>query len=377
MKKWMFGIKDLEDAKFLEENGFKDFVIGYKPKLIKVLNNAGYNVHVVLGTFKIIEKFKSVEYLAEDPYGRKHIWFGSGCPNNPEIRKYILDRIREIIANYDVKSIILDGIRFASPGSGLEAFATCFCEHCRRKAEDMGFSYDRMKKAVKYLLHNLYDFRKIKNDLDSYAYTPLSLIDFTEKNLGLVDWIKFREMSIMEFIKEVKNLILSIRPNVRLGAYIFTPSLAVLVGQNYSEIWKYLDFIKPMVYRIGKGVACLNYELAIIAKDLLRWNSWLSEEEILRILYKFFGFSEYQNYPLSVKAMLEEGLPISCIEKEFIMAKKLVFGKTEIHPIVMLHDSSLGDVVQIAYKTGMDGIDFFTFRKELKDNVIKINEVVQ
>ncbi len=373
----MFGVSSIDDAKFLEEQGFKDFVIGYNPMLMRQLSEVGYNVHIVLGTFKIGNRFKNIKYLAEDPFGRKHIWFGSGCPNNPEIQRYTLNKIEDIVSNYDVKSIILDGIRFASLGSGLEAFSTCFCEHCKRKAEELGFSYEEMKNSVKDLLFNFYDIRKMKNDLDAYNYTPLGFLDFAEKTPSLVEWIRFRERSIMDYIKEIRNLILSKGTNVKLGAYIFTPSLAILVGQNYSEIWKYLDFIKPMIYRIGMGVACLNYEFSVIAEDIKRWNIWLSEEEILRNIYRFFGFEKNEEYPLSIEDLRKNGLPLSAIEKEFIMAKKILSGKKELHPIVMLHDKNIDEVVKIAMDTGIDGIDFFTYRKELKSNVLKISEVIK
>ncbi|MEM4169626.1 MAG: hypothetical protein QXY99_06020, partial [Thermoproteota archaeon] len=98
-------------------------------------------------------------FLAEDPYGRKHVWFGSGGPNNPDIRRRTLRQVSEILEKHDVSSILLDGIRFASMGNGLEAFATCFCENCRNKAEKYGYPFEEMKQSVKKMLNAFYDFK--------------------------------------------------------------------------------------------------------------------------------------------------------------------------------------------------------------------------
>ena len=100
MRLWMFGIPSLDYADFLLEHGFRDVVVGYNPELIRGLLDRGLNVHIVLGVFKLGREFRDPRYLAEDPYGRKHIWFGSGCPNNPEIRRRTLSQIVEIVRGY-------------------------------------------------------------------------------------------------------------------------------------------------------------------------------------------------------------------------------------------------------------------------------------
>jgi len=48
---------------------------------------------------------KIVNIWLKNVHGRKHIWFSSGCPNNPELRINLLNKVK------DVDEIILDGIR--------------------------------------------------------------------------------------------------------------------------------------------------------------------------------------------------------------------------------------------------------------------------
>ncbi|MEM2050412.1 MAG: hypothetical protein QXZ11_04750, partial [Thermoproteota archaeon] len=375
LRLWMFGIPRLEYADFLLEKGFKDIVIGYDPELVEGLRDKGFNVHIVIGAFRIDNEFREPRFLAEDPYGRKHVWFGSGCPNNPDIRRRTLRQVSEILEKHDVSSILLDGIRFASMGSGLEAFATCFCENCRNKADKYGYRFEEMKQSVKKMLNAFYDFKQAWEVLQAYRYSQVGFLDLVKEGSGLLDWLGFREHSVEEFIVEVRNTIKSYSGKTRLGAYVFTPSLAFLVGQNYRKFWRHLDFVKPMVYRRGRGVACLNFELAKIAEDLLHWNSWLPESELIDVLYRVFGFRG-EEYPLSTKRLFEDCLPISLIKIEFQAAKRLLAGRSELHPIIMLDDPQIEQAVKIAMETGLDGIDFFSFREEEKNRISKISEVI-
>ncbi|MBO3808033.1 MAG: hypothetical protein FGF50_00290 [Candidatus Brockarchaeota archaeon] len=371
----MFGIPRLEYADFLLEKGFKDIVVSYDPGLVKGLRDKGFNVHIVIGAFRIDNEFRDPKFLAEDPYGRKHIWFGSGCPNNPDIRRKTLQQVSEILEKHDVSSILLDGIRFASVGSGIEAFATCFCENCRNKAEEYGYRFEEMKQSVKKMLNAFYDFKQAWEVLQAYRSSPVGFMDLVTERRGLFDWLEFRERSVVEFIVEVRNMIKSYSRKTGLGAYVFTPSLAFLVGQNYRKFWRYLDFVKPMVYRKGRGVACLNFELAKLAEDLLRWNPWLAEAELIDMLYRIFGF-EGEEYPLSVNRLFEDCLPVSVLKVEFQAAKKLIAGRSELHPIIMLDDPQIEQAVKLATETGLDGIDFFSFREEEKNRISRISEAI-
>lgn len=372
----MFGVANLNYADFLLENGFQDVVVSYDPGLIKGLLDRGFNVHVVIGAFRLDEELRDPRFLAEDPYGRKHVWFGSGCPNNPEIRRRTLNRVSEIVEKHDVNSILLDGIRFASMGSGLEAFATCFCDNCSSKAEEYGYRFGEIRRSVKRMLDAFYDFKRIWEVFQAYRSSPVGFIDIVARESALSDWLMFRERSITEFIVEVRNMVKSYNRKASLGAYLFTPSLAFLVGQNYRELWRHLDLVKPMVYRKGRGVACLNFELAKIAEDLLKWNPWLVEGELLETVYRIFGF-QGEEYPLSLSRLFEDCLPLSSLRAEFLAAKRLLAGRSQLHPIIMLDDPQIEEAVKLAVETGLDGLDFFAFREEEKNRILRVSEALK
>ncbi len=372
----MFGIPRLEYADFLLEKGFKDVVVGYDPELIKGLLDKGLNVHVVIGAFRLDNEPREPRLLAEDPYGKKHVWFGSGCPNNPDIRRRTLSQVSEIVEKHEVSSILLDGIRFASMGSGIEAFATCFCDNCRSKAGEYGYPFIEMRESVKKMLDAFYDFKRVWEVLQAYRSSPVGVLDLVTRRRALLDWLEFREHCVTEFIVETRNVVKTYSRKACLGAYVFTPSLAFLVGQNYQELWRYLDFVKPMVYRRGRGVACLNFELAKIAEELLRWNPWLSESMFLETLYEIFGFRG-EEYPTSIRRLFEDCLPLSSIKTELQSAKRLIAGRSELHPILMLDDPHIEQAVKLAAETGLDGLDFFSFREEEKNRIVKISEAVK
>ena len=368
MKLWMFGVPDKNKLSYLKNKGFDNLVIDYKPELIKEAKEQGLSVYIVLGTFKVPDKNK-YDLLAEDAFGRRQMWFKSGCPNNPEIRKKTIELIREII-KYDIDGIILDGIRFSSPGSGLGAFFTCFCKNCIEKAKEFGIDLIKVRENIRKVLEYLYNIDEV---IKIWEVSPSSILyEIYANNLNLLNsWLKFREMSIVEFVREIRNLVKSY--NIKLGAYVFTPSLAFLVGQNYNELWKYLDVIKPMIYRIGNGVACLNYEIYALVRELIKYNK-LSEEKALSLVYDFFGIKEYA--PKTLKELLNNGLKPKIMYREALLAKELIRDKIELSPIIMLNEKSIEESVKMMIKAGINSLDFFAFRKESKPYIEKALRVI-
>ena len=86
----------------------------------------------------------------------------------------------------------------------------------------------------------------------------------------------------------MRNVLESVDPKLELGAYLFPPSLSRLVGQDYERLLPYLDLLQPMLYRLGEGVACLNYELAALAEEVSRL-SGAPLGECLELAYRLAG----------------------------------------------------------------------------------------
>ena len=60
--------------------------------------------------------------------------FRFACPNNPNVRRKTVRRLRELLTRYDFAGVFLDKIRFPSPASCLDEMLSCFCGHCRDAA---------------------------------------------------------------------------------------------------------------------------------------------------------------------------------------------------------------------------------------------------
>jgi len=81
------------------------------------------------------------------------------CPNNPNSRKYLLALIEDIISNYDVNGLELESLVFSSllphpRGLAVDALTDvllkiCFCDNCRRMAENMGYDRELIEKDAK------------------------------------------------------------------------------------------------------------------------------------------------------------------------------------------------------------------------------------
>ncbi|MGI6087340.1 MAG: glycoside hydrolase family 10 protein [Kiritimatiellia bacterium] len=114
------------------------------------------------------------EWAAVDFHGKPVAsWYDA---YNPEVQKYYLDIIREILMGYDVDIIYLDYIR---PGPG------GYTEYCRKEF---------MEKYGK-------DQREVG------PYDP--------------DFIQWRKDGITEYLKEVRKTVQAIKPNVKLMTYVW------------------------------------------------------------------------------------------------------------------------------------------------------------
>jgi len=207
---------------------------------VKQAKDEGFKIYVAVWAFRAsIEEFG-----VEDVYGGRSLWAGAGCPNNPAVRENCMLHIKKALASLDVDGIVLDGVRFPSPGSGRSSFLTCFCKHCCRKAETLGYELSRIRRFL------------------GGPPDPMAFFKTLDRSSPLVEWLDFRCDSITEHVKHVREHVGASYPEAEVGAAVFTPSLATLAGQRYVELGSILDFVQSMIYSRGKGLACINFELA-------------------------------------------------------------------------------------------------------------------
>jgi len=308
-----------------------DTVITGNTKLVPELKAKGYRVYLACGAYGV--KKDDTAHQARDINGDPQLWFNSGCPNNEDIIKTSLERVDKLCETPDVEGLIIDGARFSSPCSGSRlSYFTCFCDTCRKKAESMGYDFEKMHRGAKSLYENA--------DVDWDAVRH---------------WLSFRESCVTEYLTEFSRIVRS--HGIKSGAFIFSPSIAPMVGQSYDALPKILDIISPMVYRAYKqndGPACLNHELAAAAAECK------FTDEPVRYLSEKLGID------LSMCKTSEDilsGLPVSTAVDECVKAKALC-GDTTMIPIIDLNDEHVRECAEKIYEKGIDEVALFVYNKE-------------
>ncbi|MFB3895471.1 MAG: glycoside hydrolase family 10 protein [bacterium] len=163
------------------------------------------------------------------------------CPLAPGYHEYFLGLIGDLIDNYDIDGIHLDGIRYGH-------MLYCFCPRHQQKAKELGIDLDHIR-ALAYKM--LYVQKSTKG-----AYINA----YKKGDKDVVKWVQQRQDEITSVTKEVKELIQKKKPNLKLSAALMPEggeaddTFALChYGQNYRELGKYLDFICPMSYQGGFG----------------------------------------------------------------------------------------------------------------------------
>jgi len=326
-------------------------------KAVKRAKERGLKVYACTWTFKAPQRDEAL--WVENIQGEKILWNGTGCPNNGKVRENNLAWVRAVSENLEVDGITLDGVRFPSPGSGLASFLSCFCPYCEEKAENLEYDLPSIRKTLKTS-----SFQDLLALMKSY----LGPLTASSRVKELREWANLRRQSINEHIVNVKKTVESLNPKMEVGAATFTPSLAPLVGQNYNDLGQILDFLQPMVYHRGEGIACINHELAKFVED------FFSEEEsqarALKALYDLLGWTEL-DLPLNLQGLKRDGLPLMVIKRETERVKKLM-GKdgAKLTPIIFIHNSSpkeFKELIKQAQKLKTEGLVYFAYYENLKE----------
>lgn len=368
----------IEDSfKILRERNFDAVVIPFKQEMIDMALEYGLEPYVFSGTYSVTEEFNDDKYFCEDIHGNKHIWFGSTCPNKASVREYNLEQIRKKASAKGVRGIFLDGARFSSPcsSSDFNSFFTCFCSDCRKKAESLGFDFKRMQRDVK----KLYDIINNEGENSDTNWLNallggLDMVCFFQTLPGVLDWLNFRRICTTEHIIAVSKAVRESKEGNLMAIYIFTPSLAGLVGQSYLDLRKYVDIFSPMIYRAyhkGEGPACLNTELAKLAEKITL-GLGIDGKAAVRFISYLTGF-DLNGYETSED--IKRGLPVSCIKVETAKARALLGAKSILAPIIQLDDNSLSLSIKAVKDAGADGINFFLYNKEILDTIKDIKKV--
>jgi uncharacterized lipoprotein YddW (UPF0748 family) len=163
------------------------------------------------------------------------------CPLSPGYHEYFLGLVGDLVDNYDIDGIHLDGIRYGH-------MLYCFCPRHQQKAKELGINLEHIRSLAYKMLY-------------VQKSTRGAYIDAYKKgDPDVVKWVQQRQDEITSMTKEVKELIQKKKPNIKLSAALMPEggeaddTFALChYGQNYRELGRYLDFICPMSYQGGFG----------------------------------------------------------------------------------------------------------------------------
>jgi len=358
-----------ESVGFLKQKGFDCLVTAPDEEAAEIASDAAMEFYACIGTYSR-ESF-SDEYLSVDINGNRQVWFNSTCPNRSEVREANIEAIGRIARSEGVKGVFIDGCRFASPASGLDAFFTCFCPACEKKAEAMGYDFPAMRRDVREL-YRIVSGASVGVGWNAIAEGIFNLLHLLVRFPGVMEWLRFREECTTEHISALSKVVRSVKKGISFGIYSFTPLLSPLVGQSYLKLRDHIDIFSPMIYRnypSPDGPACLNRELYEIAG----WFKWAAtaEAEKLSLLFNLCG------YPIRywTLSQLDRELPVEAIKWETKKARALIDQGKELAPIIYLDDDRIEDAVRAVKEGGADGVAFFIYKEEWKDKLERAAEV--
>lgn len=192
--------------------------------------------------------------IEETPYVDFYKWF---CPNNPEVKEYLLNIIDQLLMDSRIDSFHLDYIRYCDlfipegligkyglkKGEYYPEYDYCYCSECCSKFEA------------------------------EFGFDPRGKLNIDEKNL----WNEYRLNSITRLVKSIKKFINS--KGIKVSSAVF-PGPSSVAEVNVKQRWSDwgIDGYFPMNYNsmYNKGVSWL--------KDIVK-----EERDAIKGLGKLFS----------------------------------------------------------------------------------------
>ena len=262
---------------------------------------------------------------------------GEYCPCSAESRAARLRSLRRVAALDGISGITVDYCRYPSAMGANPHFFSCFCPTCMARMAAAGLDAERIRAAV-----------------TAFMRGAASGAPFGVDAEALAAWTGWKKQVITEQFRALRDTVKSVSPGLCFGAYLFAPSAAGLVGQDYAALDGIADELSPMLYRFWPepdGEACLDREVSGIMAMAERNPSAAAA-------FAACGF-DVSAFP--GRAYLDKnGVNVTHILSETEKARAAV-QKARLIPIYLLSDRHIAHTVTcVRHLCG--GIDFFVYR---------------
>ena len=223
---------------------------------------------------------------------------GTLCFNNPDYHEWLLALTEDYASSYEI-----DGVMWGSERQGPLANAlgashggagrdpgrvTCFCQHCEKKATARGISVQRARTGFEELEKFVKASRSGTRPADGYYVTFWRLmLRYPE----LLAWEMLWTDSLRETYAAVYRRAKAAKPGVGVGWHIwhnnsFNPIYRA--EQDLSEIAKYSDFLKIVIYHNCGGERMASY-VDSVSKTLY---GDVPRQELLDFHYRVLNYAE-------------------------------------------------------------------------------------
>jgi hypothetical protein len=301
------------------------------------------------------------------------------CFNNPNYRNWLLGTVEDYSRSYDIDGIMWGSERQgafsnalgASHGGGRRdpARVTCFCNFCQAKGKERGINFERTKAGFQALGDFVRASRGGKRPIDGYYVTLWRLmLRYPE----LLAWEMLWTDSLRETYAALHKRVKEIKPSIGIGWHIwhnnsFNPIYRA--EQDLSEISKYSDFLKMVMYHNCAGERMASY-IQSVSKTIY---GDVPPEELLEFHYRVLNYKEK---PLA--EIPKTGWSADYVYREAKRAREALNGtETQLWPGIDIdiptapdHSKSspdgTRDAVLGAFRGGADGVILSRKYSEMK-----------
>ena len=206
-----------------------------------------------------------------------------GCVNNPRIAQFGLGFLLDVVTRYRPDGVFVDWLEFTN--YRFEDNLLCFCSHCEKKAEELGFDFEGMRRAAISVLE------WVENATEA-DLKPAGGWDSAWQRMSpnISELFRFKALSVQDYVKTLRRE-LDRNGFDDIGLYIsgFAPPMNTGTGMDYRLITNLSHQISSVVklYRFHWGLMVGWY-----AMQLARLNKRIMADAWVPFLLDMFELEE-------------------------------------------------------------------------------------
>lgn len=240
------------------------------------------------------EKVHNIGQAQEKTFGGNNA--ATLCFNNPNYHNWLLGTVEDYARSYEIDGIMWGSERQGAFSNALSASAggrsgvartTCFCEHCERKARARGIDPARARAGFQALGDFLQNSQRRRPVDGFYVGVWRLMLRYPE----LLAWEMLWTDSLRDTYAAIYKKVKDIKPSIGVGWHIWhTNSFNPIyrAEQDLSEISKYSDFLKMVMYHNCAGERMANYIHSVGATIY----GDVPQQELLDFHYRVMDFKQ-------------------------------------------------------------------------------------